>query len=221
MKVSLVIAVALAATLSAQQPYAPARYSSGASPPLPALVVGGGQAFVELTVGPSGAVEKVTPLRSTPPFTQALADAVRGWRFTAATDVVISADGKSADPQAVASRVLVAAVFRAPSMQTPTQGERPANVAPASAAVAFPASTREPPYPPQAASGGVVLIEALVDGSGKVSEARVIGSAPPFDQPALAAARQWSFRPARVKGRPTATYVYLIFGFPAPVTASR
>ena len=133
----------------------------------------------------------------------------------------IGADGKPEGPRPVASKVLVAALFRAPALLTPTQGERPANVAPGSAEVAFPTSTREPPYPPQAGSGGVVLIEAFVDATGKVTQTRVIGSAPPFDQPALDVARQWGFRPARVRGRPTATYVYLIFGFPAPVTGAR
>ena len=70
-------------------------------------------------------------------------------------------------------------------------------------------------------SGGVVLIEATVDVMGRVADARVIRAAPPFDQAAMAAARQWRFRPARVKGRVTPTYVYLIFGFPVPVTSAR
>jgi TonB family protein len=217
MNSSLVITVVLSTTLSAQQGYIPARYASGARPALPALIVGGGQAFVEVTVGRSGAVEKVTPLRSTPPFTQALVAAVNGWRFTAATDEVTGAGG----PRRVASKVLVAALFRAPALLTPTLGERPANVAPAPAEIPFPSSTREPPYPPRAASGGIVLIEALVDATGKVGEARVMGSAPPFDQAAIEAARQWRFRPARVKGRPTPAYVYLIFGFATPVTGAR
>ena len=220
MKIGLVIVV-LAATLSAQPASTPARYSSGPTPALPALVVGGGEAFVELTVGRTGAVEKVTPLRSTPPFTQALVETVKSWRFTAATDTTIGADGIPEGPRPAVSKVLVAALFRAPTLLTPTHGERPADVAPPSADVAFPSSTREPPYPPQASRGGVVLIEATVDVMGRVAEARVIGAAPPFDQVALAAARQWRFRPARVNRRVTPTYVYLIFGFPQPVTGAR
>ena len=45
----VVAAVVLAAPLYAQQPYAPARYAAGSGPILPVQVVGGGQAFVELT----------------------------------------------------------------------------------------------------------------------------------------------------------------------------
>lgn len=220
MKIGLVTVV-LATTISAQPAYTPARYSTGRTPALPALVVGGGEAFVELTVGRTGAVEKVTPLRSTPPFTQALVETVKSWRFTAATEMTIGTAGTPEGPMTAVSKVLVAAVFRAPTLLTPTHGEHPANVAPASADVAFPLSSREPPYPPQALRGGVVLIEATVDVLGRVAEARVIGAAPPFDQAALAAARQWRFRPAHVKGRATQTYVYLIFGFPEPVTDAR
>ena len=219
MKIGLVIVV-LATTISAQPGYTPARYLSGATPALPALVVGGGEAFVEVTVGRTGTVEQVTPLRSTPPFTQALVDTVNSWRFTAATDTATGADGTPEGPRPAVSKVLVAALFRAPTLLTPTHGEHPVNVAPASPDVAFPSSTREPPYPPQALSGGVALIEATVDVMGRVAEARIIGAAPPFDQAALAAARQWRFRPARVKGRATPTYVYLIFGFPQPVTGA-
>ena len=218
MKIGLVTVV-LATTISAQPAYTPARYSSGQAPALPVLAVGGGQAFVEVTVGPDGGVAKVTPLRSTPPFTQALAESVKGWRFTAATETIAGADGKPEGPKPAASKVLVAGLFRAPSILTPTHGERPATVASASADVAFPTSVREPAYPPQALNGGGGLIEASVDATGKVADARVIGSAPGFDQPALAAARQWRFRPARVNGRATPTYVYLIFGFPTPVAS--
>ena len=220
MKIGLVT-VALATTIAAQSGYTPARYLSGSTPALPALVVGGGEAFVELTIGRTGAVEQVTPLRSTPPFTQALVETVNSWRFRAATEVTVGTAGTPEGPTTAVSKVLVAALFRAPTLLTPTHGEHPANVAAASADVAFPSSTREPPYPPKAMSGGVVLIEATVDVMGRVAEARVIGAAPPFDQAAIAAARQWRFRPARVKGRATPTYVYLIFGFPVPVTGAR
>ena len=211
-------AVVLATPLSAQQPYTSARYAAGARPVLPVLVVGGGQAFVELTIGPAGDVQKVTPLRSTPPFTQGLIDAVGAWRFSPAVDDALGPDGRPLGPKPVASRILVASLFRAPTLLTPTLGETPVNLGSASPEVAFPSATDEPPYPPHAMAGGVVLIEVSVDGSGAVKDARVIGSAPPFDQAALDAARRWRFRPARVHGHATSAYAYLVLGFPQPVT---
>lgn len=219
-KSTLIAACLSGVALAAQPGYSPARYTAGAKPPLPAVTqaLGGGQAIFELLISPSGGVTTVTPLRTTPPFSALVADAIAGWQFAPAEDDTIGPDGKPAGRVSVPSRVLVAALYRAPTLLTPTLGERPKNVASASAEVAFPTSSAEPPYPVQARSGGVVLIEVRVDGTGNVADAKVIGSAPPFDSPALDAARQWRFRPARVGGRPAETYVYLLFGFPEPIT---
>ena len=214
----VVAAIVLATPLFAQEPYKPARYAAGARPELPALAVGGGQAVVELTVGTDGAVQTVTPLRSTPPYTQGLIDAVSGWRFTPAVEDALGPDGIPQGPKPVASRIMVASLFRAPVLVGPTLGEKTVNVGSPSAEVVYPTATSEPPYPPQAFAPGVVLIEVNVSAAGAVTEARVVGSAPPFDQPALEAARKWQYRPARVKGRPTAGYAYLVFGFPQPIT---
>lgn len=213
----VVAAIVLATPLYAQEPYKPARYAAGARPELPALALGGGQAFVELTVGRDGSVEKVTPIRSTPPFTQGLIDAVSGWHFTPALEDAIGSDGTPQGPKPVASKILVASLFRAPVLIGPTLGEKTVNVGSPSAEVVYPTATSEPPYPPQAFAPGVVLIEVSVNAGGAVTEARVVGSAPPFDQPALEAARKWRYRPALVRGRATAGYAYLVFGFPQPV----
>lgn len=217
---ALVIVCSLGVSLAAQQPYAPARYVTGARPGLPALVVGGGQALLELVISPSGSVTTATPLRSTPPFTQAVTAAALGWLFSPAEEDTLDPDGKPTGRGSVPAKVLVAALYRAPTLLTPTLGERPKDVASASPEVAFPTATSEPVFPPQARGSGVVLIEALVDQGGKIVEAQVIGSALPFDEPALEAARRWRFRPARVRGRATATYVYMLFGFPEPVTGN-
>jgi TonB family protein len=215
---TLITAVVLVATLSAQEPYAPARYARGAPPVLPAMTVGGGQAILELTIRSNGTVDSVRPIRSTPPFTQVLSDAVAGWQFTPALEDAIGADGKLEGPKTVPSKVIVASMFRAPTLLTPTLGEQPAETGAPSADVAYPSSTPEPPYPPQALAAGVVVIEASVDTSGRVAAARVIASSPAFDQAALDTARRWRFKPARIKGRAISTYAYLVFGFPQPVT---
>lgn len=220
LKSTLLVTCLLGAVPAAQQPYAPARYVTGARPALPALAVGGGQAFLELVISPSGGVTTATPLRSTPPFTQAVAAAAGGWLFSPAQEDTLDPDGKPTGRASVPAKVLVAALFRAPTLLTPTLGERPKDVVSASPEVAFPTATSEPVFPPQARGSGVVLIEALVDQAGKLADVKVIGSAPPFDEPALEAARRWRFRPARVGGRATATYVYLLFGFPEPVTGN-
>lgn len=60
-----------------------------------------------------------------------------------------------------------------------------------------------PEYPPVAKSarvGGVVQIAATVGPDGKVRDAEVTKSVPLLDHAALAAVRQWEYRPTRVKG---------------------
>jgi TonB family protein len=114
--------------------------------------------------------------------------------------------------------VLVAGIFRPPTLNTPTLGEPPRNVASASNETPFPLTTVMPRYPPLARDSGIVLVEARVDAGGGVADVKVIRSVRPFDEPALDAARRWTFRPARVRGTAVATLAYIAFAFRQPVT---
>jgi TonB family protein len=61
-----------------------------------------------------------------------------------------------------------------------------------------------PIYPPDAAAlrvRGVVIVEARIEPEGRVSQVRVVRSAPMLDQAALDAVRQWVFEPPMVDGR--------------------
>src|SRR5262245_31029955 len=80
----LLSAVVLAAAVAAQGAFTPARFRSGALPDLPPLALGGGQVFVEASVSNAGRVTGVAPLRTTPPFTNLVVAAVRGWQFAPA-----------------------------------------------------------------------------------------------------------------------------------------
>jgi TonB family protein len=62
-----------------------------------------------------------------------------------------------------------------------------------------------PAYPAEAqAQGrrGIVILELVLDVEGRVESASVVRSVPGFDEAALAAARQWTYEPTRVEGRP-------------------
>jgi hypothetical protein len=50
-----------------------------------------------------------------------------------------------------------------------------------------------------------------------VADVKTIRSSPPFDGPAMAAARGWKFRPARRAGRSIDAIAYIIFAFRQPV----
>jgi len=71
--------------------------------------------------------------------------------------------------------------------------------------------TKVPPeYPPSArASGiqGVVQLQALIVEDGTVADVRVMKGVSGLDEAAMAAVRQWRFKPALAKGRPVAVWV--------------
>ena len=60
-----------------------------------------------------------------------------------------------------------------------------------------------PVYPPEALDNkvqGVVIIEAVIDAQGNVSDTRVLQSVPALDVAAVEAVRQWKFTPTIVNG---------------------
>ena len=62
-----------------------------------------------------------------------------------------------------------------------------------------------PTYPPIAQSArvqGVVIIEATIGPSGKVTDARVLRSVPLLDAAALDAVKQWEYTPTLLNGVP-------------------
>jgi periplasmic protein TonB len=66
----------------------------------------------------------------------------------------------------------------------------------------------KPKYPPEAfvkKIQGVVLVEFLIDSTGRVVRARVVQSVPLLDAAALEAVRDWIFSPAIKHGSPVAT----------------
>lgn len=192
--------------------YSPACLRSGIVPAAPPLVVSGGEVIVEATVADAGHVTAVTPLRTTPPFTDVVTRAVREWRFTPAR---LSTDQQTGP---IESRVLVAAVFRRPSLMAPTvEGVPPRTLAAPSPAVPFPIAMAEPPFPATAYGGGVLLVEALIERDGAIGAAVILRSVPPFDEVVRTTLRGWTFRPARLGDEPVPSYAYLLFGFPAPV----
>jgi TonB family protein len=213
-----ILLIASGAALQPEPAFRPARYEGGSPPALPVMAVGGGEVIVEVAVGDDGQVGAVSVLRATPPFTDAITEAVKGWRFTPADELVPArTPGDPPSRKNVESSVLVVGMFRPPSILEPTHGEAARDAAPASDAVPFPFSLTMPSYPPNARFSGVALLEGRVNEDGSLGEVTVLRSAPPFDSGAVAAARQWNFRPARHKGAASPAYVYMIFGFPVPI----
>jgi TonB family protein len=214
-----------AALLAVSQPaelpaWKAAQFRGGVLPLTPVQAVAGGEVFVEITVNSTGSVGDITTLRTSEPFTQYVLTAVRGWQFQPAEETVLTrpGDSRSIVTRPAASHILVACVFRPPTLNTPTLGVPPKDVQRGTEEVAVPFSTVTPLYPPLAQGDGTVFIQAIVDITGSVVSATTVRSSPAFDESALTAARRWIFRPARIHGRLEETPVYLVFAFRQPVT---
>ena len=204
----LLLALCLVPALHAgeREDFASPRFVRGDLPLVPVLAVSGGEVFLEVLVTEDGRVDAVDVLRTTPPFTEALADAVRRWQFT-----------RAAAPQTGSLRVFVAGIFAPPALEGPTLGEPPKDLRAPHEDVAFPVFWTRAGYPPHAMGAGAVLIETTFGDSPIPIDTRVVVSAPGFDEAALDAARSWAFRPARRDGQVIATHAYIVFGFRPPV----
>jgi periplasmic protein TonB len=73
------------------------------------------------------------------------------------------------------------------------------------------AITKVPPVYPdiarEAGVDGVVLVQALVGKDGKVKDVRVVKNIPMLDDAAIAAVKQWVFKPALSNNKPVAVWV--------------
>jgi protein TonB len=56
---------------------------------------------------------------------------------------------------------------------------------------------------------GTVIVEVLIDSTGRVARTRVIQSVPALDAAALQTVNQWVFAPAVKRGRPVPTIVHV------------
>jgi protein TonB len=73
-----------------------------------------------------------------------------------------------------------------------------------------------PVYPPQAKAArmsGMVKVEVLFSEEGRIIEAEVVSSPPFLWEAALAAAKQWVFRPTELGGVPVKVQGILAFNF--------
>ena len=60
---------------------------------------------------------------------------------------------------------------------------------------------------------GTVVLEAIIDRSGRVDELRVVRSVPLLDQAAVDAVRQWRYTPSTLRGQPVAVLITITINF--------
>jgi TonB family protein len=167
-----------------------------------------------------------SPEPAAPPidaFVNAVIDAARQWQYDPPADGPIAFDvtfafmpggeprmlahGLPASPAAAAPvSGVVAGIPMAPPPPPPPPGWA-AGAVRVGGNIKAPEKTRHvaPIYPPIAQSAavqGVVILEAVIGGDGKVQDARVLRSVPLLDQAAIDAVRQWEFTPTMLNATP-------------------
>lgn len=223
--IAMLVLTTAAPAVEAQVTWSPPRLETATIPvtPVSEIAISGGEVFLEVTVSDEGNVESIRVLRQTPPFTENVLAAVRQWVFAAAERTEpVPADPATGAPAStmtvpVASKVFVGAIYRPPGLHARTLGTPPENVAAAGEDIAFPSRTVTPGFPPLALLGGTVVTEVRV--AEGATEVTVFQSGAGFDEAAVGAASQWTFRPAVVDGRVEPTYAYLLFSFRPPRTS--
>jgi protein TonB len=73
-----------------------------------------------------------------------------------------------------------------------------------------------PQFPPEAMAvgvQGVVQVEVVINEEGRVTQPKITRSVPLLDDSALAAVREWRFRPTLVNGQPVAVRTTLNVNF--------
>lgn len=76
-------------------------------------------------------------------------------------------------------------------------------------------------YPSQSLFGGEVVLDALVDSSGRLADIKVVRGESPFLEKSLVAVRTWTFLPARLDGSAVETRIGVAFQFPQPYVPPR
>ena len=127
------------------------------------------------------------------------------------TDLVGATGGPPPDLGAISNTGITTPLVMPPSQPPP----RPVRVTDLPVA---PTKTNDarPVYPEAARMarlGGTVVMEAVLDPAGRVTQLRVIKSAPLFDQAAMDAVRQWRYTPSMYGGHPVSVLMTITIRF--------
>ncbi len=185
-----------------------------------------GVVVVDALVDASGTVTQAQAVSGPTLLRQAAADSVRSWKYQPAklngqpiaVHTQVSVDFHLNAASVVTGSGAPANSIAATSSLPPSAAPVAAPAAPATGVIQAPKLIASPPpvYPNNARSSsveGVVVLDLLVDETGKVTQAKVV-SGPVLLQPAaVEAVHSWKYQPARQNGQPVAQHTQVSINF--------
>jgi TonB family protein len=76
-------------------------------------------------------------------------------------------------------------------------------------------------YPLQSVVSGTVVLEVSLDGTGKITDIRVVRGIASLTEPAEHSVREWVFQPANLDGKPVSLKIVVAFSFVPPNVGPR
>lgn len=174
---------------------------------LPYQIILDGFVVLDISLDSQGGITAVHVLRDPGSMVSAAIASVRTWKFEPALE-----DNKPQPSEMTVTFVYRPAVSKAapsrPFFASVLPGTE--NDAPAPAGIM---SVAYPEYPVNSVAWGSVIVQVSLDKSGAAKNANVLRAQAPFTTFALESLKKWSFRAARLHGKPTESNVAIAFIF--------
>jgi TonB family protein len=194
--------------------FVPARPLSLVPAPYPPESLFGGEVVLDALVGRDGMLSDVKVVRGEQPFLQKALGAVRTWTFFPAR----------AGGQATQERIAIAFQFPQPYVpaRTPTVHHYDGGMLKDAAGdgAAVPVVTVEPEYPSAGNAEGSVVLYESIDREGQVTSAQTVSGVEGLTAPALAAASEWRFAPAKRSGEASESTAIVVVTFRHPLATA-
>ena len=168
-----------------------------------------GTVVLDTVVSTEGRVTRVKVVKSLPLLDHAAIEAIQQWRYKPATK----------DGRPVETSLSIAVSFPpAGGVAAPSQREEIGEIYDVTGDVTPPKLVTRvtPEYPKEAHRakvGGRVILNAIIGVDGNIESVAVKRSAPMFDEPAVAAVKQWKYEPATKGGRPVRVRFLIVVDF--------
>jgi len=213
------VAAGCSALIAGQEPpqFSPPQLLAASDIPYPINSGASGIVTVAIYLDSAGKVTGTDTLRDIPSLTAPVLLAIPQWTFKPAVF-----DGNPIDSAIVASIAFNPADYRLGGKNAPPLGKELKVLAPDANGFLPPKAVSAPwaAYPINSVAQGSVVLDARIDLTGRVTAVVAAWRNPSLTGPSMQAAKEWSFRPARLNREPAVADAIIGYVFRPPNIAS-